>query len=244
MEYGEKGLNDTASALRAEGISYSVQEGSQSIIDNFGKVVYITFDLTATPLTDEQNSRSIEVIKNAVTAERNNGADLVVVLLHWNTRKRQRDSLSSDYLDGTISKYEEHFDAYNKELARAAIGDGVSGADLVVGYGSRVPQGIESYNGKMIVYETGDLSYSGELDESYPNAKTGFLFRQTFIKTAQGVKSQSYRIMPIINTSEEALYLPTLVFDERADAIIDNLIYQSRYFGNAITEFNHIRINK
>lgn len=244
MEYGEKGLNDTASALREEGISYSVQIGSQSITDNFGKVVYITFDLTDTPVTDEQNARSIEVIKNAVSAERNNGADLVVVLLHWNTRQRQRDTLSSDYLGDTVSKYEEHFDAYNKEIARAAIGDGVSGADLVVGYGSRVPQGIESYNGKMIVYETGDLSFVGEEDESYPNSKTGFLFRQTFVKASHGVKSQSYRIMPIINTSEDALYLPTLVFDERADAIIDNLVYQSRYFGNAITDFNYIRIKK
>lgn len=244
MEYGENGLNDTASALRGEGISYSVQQGSQSINDNFGKVVYITFDLTDTPVTDEQNERSVEVIKNAVSAERMNGADLVIVLLHWNTRQRKSDTLSSDYLGDTVSQYEEHFDAYNKEIARGAIGDGTSGADLVVGYGSRVPQGIESYNGKMIVYETGDLSYVGEEDESYPNSKTGFLFRQTFVKTAGGVKSQSYRIMPIINTSDDALYLPTLVFDERADAIIDNLVYQSRYFGNAITDFNYIRIKK
>ncbi len=244
MEYGEDGLNETAKALKDNGISYSVHTSSQSIADDFGKVVYITFDLTETPITDEQKDRNKEVIKNAVSAERENGADLVIVLIHWNTRQRKADTLSSDYLGSTISEYEAHFDAYNKEIARAAIGDGVSGADLVVGYGSRVAQGIESYNNKMIVYETGDLSYSGSVDEEMKNTNYAFLFRQTFVKDTTGIRSLSYRIIPIVNTTQENLYLPQLVFDERADEIINNLVYQSRYFGNAITNFNYIRITK
>ncbi len=244
MEYGENGLNETAKALKDNGISYSVHTGSQSLSDDFGKVVYITFDLTETPVTDEQKDRNKEVIKNAVSAERENGAELVIVLIHWNTRQRKADTLSSDYLGSTISEYEAHFDAYNKEIARAAIGDGVSGADLVVGYGSRVAQGIESYNNKMIVYETGDLTYSGSVDAEMKNTNYAFLFRQTFVKDTTGIKSLSYRIIPIVNTTEENLYLPQLVFDERADEIVNNLVYQSRYFGNAITNFNYIRITK
>ena len=54
----------------------------------------------------------------------------------------------------------------------------------------------------------------------------------------------SYRIIPIVNTSEENPYLPMMVFDETADEIINNLVYQSRYFGNAITNFNYIKITK
>lgn len=244
MDYGEKGFDETVKALRENGISYSVQEGSQSVNSDFGKVVYITFDLTDTPVTDEQKERNKEVIKNAVEAERTNGADLVIVLLHWNTRQRKADSLSSDYLGTAISVYEPHFDAYNKEIARAAIGNGVSGADLVVGYGSRVAQGIESYNNKFIVYETGDLTYSGALDEEQKNTNYSFIFRQTFVKDGSAVKSLSYRIIPIVNTSEDNLYLPTPVFDERAEEIIENLVYQSRYFSNAITDFNYIKIEK
>ncbi len=244
MEYGETGLNETVKALKENGISYSVQEGAQSIATSFGKVVYITFDLTDTPVTDEQALRNKEVIRNAVATERDNGADLIVVLLHWNTRQRKTDTLASDYLGTTISEYEAHFDAYNKDIARAAIGDGVSGADLVVGYGSRVAQGIESYNNKMIVYQTGDLSYSGNVDTEMKNTSYSFLFRQTFAKDNVGVKSHSYRIIPIVNTTPDNLYLPQLVFDEKADEIINNLVYQSRYFGNAITNFNYIKINK
>lgn len=244
MEYGEDGFNETVKALKDNGISYSVQESSQSLSTDFGKVVYITFDLTDTPVTDEQKERNKEVIRTAVTREREMGADLVMVLLHWNTRQRQSDSLSADYLGSTLSKYEPHFDAYNKEIARAAIGDGVTGADLVVGYGSRVAQGIESYNNKMIVYQTGDLSYRGSIDSEMKNTDQAFLFRQTFIKDATGIKPLSYRIIPIVNTTEEDHCLPQIVFDERADKIIEDLIYQSRYFGNPITNFNYIRITK
>ncbi len=244
MDYGETGFNDTVKALHDNGISYSVQEGAQSISSDFGKVVYITFDLTETPVTDEQAERNKEIIKKAVETERSNGADLVVVLLHWNTRQRKSDALSADYLGTAVSVYEPHFDAYNKEIARAAIGNGTNGADLVVGYGSRVAQGIESYNNKFIVYETGDLTYSGTLDTEMKNTEYAFLFRQTFAKTENGVKSLSYRIIPLVNTSEDELYLPTPVFDERADTVIENLVYESRYFGNAITNFNYIKIEK
>ncbi len=241
MDYGQKGFDDTVKALHDSGISYSVQEGSQSVNSDFGKVVYITFDLTETDVTDEQKERNKEVIKNAVETEKISGADLVIVMLHWNTRQRKTDSLSSDYLGTAISVYEPHFDAYNKEIGRLAISNG---ADLVVGYGSRVAQGIEEYNGKYIVYETGDLSYSGTLDSEQKNTEKAFLFRQTFKKTASGIKPLSYRIIPVINTSEDNLYLPTLVFDEKADEIIENLVYESRYFSNAITDFNYIRIEK
>ncbi len=244
MDYGDEGFDETVKALRESGISYSVQEGSQAITSDFGRVVYITFDLTDTPVTDEQAERNKEVVRTAVERERTAGADLVVVLLHWNTRQRKADALISDYLGTAVSEYESHFDAYNKEIARAAIGNGTSGADLVVGYGSRVLQGIEYYNGKYIVYETGDLTYSGTLDPDKKDTSYAFLFRQTFKKEGSTVKPVSYRIIPIVNTSEDNLYLPTITFDETADAIVEKLVYESRYFGNAITDFNYIRIKK
>ena len=241
MDYGEEGFNETVKALRDNGISYSVQEGSQNITSDFGRVVYITFDITETPVTDEQKARNEEVIKTAVETEKSNGADLIAVLIHWNTRQRRSDALMSDYLGTAISEYEPHFDVYNKEIARAAIDNG---ADIVVGYGSRVAQGIESYKNKFIVYETGDLTYSGAIDSDMKNTNYAFLFRQTFAKDGSTIKPLSYRIIPIVNTSEDNLYLPRMVFDERADEIVENLIYQSRYFSNAITDFNYIKITK
>ncbi|MBE6700557.1 MAG: hypothetical protein E7582_01520 [Ruminococcaceae bacterium] len=241
MEYGDTGFNDTVKVLRENGISYSVQEGSQGIQTDFGKVVYITFDLRDTPVTLEQKTRNEEVIKNAVKVERENGATLIIVQIHWNTRQRVSDALVSDYLGNTISEYEAHFDVYNKEIAQASID---AGADLVVGYGARVLQGIQLYKDKMIVLSTGDLSYSGGVDSTMKNTDYSFLFRQTFKKDENSVKSVSYRIIPIINTSSENPYLPEIVFDERADKVIETLVYQSRYFGNAIKDFNYIKIAK
>lgn len=248
MEYGQIGFDETIKSLKdnspaGSDILYSVQTSSQSKVTDFGKIVYITFDLTDTPVTDEQKEINKQVIKNAVTNERENGADVVIALLHWNTRQRKGET--DDYLGAATSEYEAHFDAYNKEIARAAIGDGKSGADLVVGYGARVAQGIEKRNNKMIVYNPGDLTYSGSLDPEKKNTDLAFLFRQTFVKDSVGVTSVSYRIIPIVNTTEEDKYLPQPVFDERADKVIDNLIYQSRYFGdNSITSFNYIKIEK
>ncbi len=246
MEYGEDGLNETAKALKDNGISYSIQESSQSVTSDFGKVVYITFDLTDTPVSDEQRDRNKEVVKNAITAERENGAELVIVMLHWNTRQRASESPSADYLGTQVSAYEAHFDAYNKDIARAAIGSGVGGADLVVGYGSRVAQGIELYNNKMIVYSTGDLSYSGELEEGKKNTDYSFLFRQTFAKGDNGMQSLSFRVIPVVNTSEESLYCPQPVFDSQADEIIDIIAKQSSYFANPLDadDLNYIKINK
>lgn len=245
LEYGNKGLNDTMNALKEQGISYSIQEDSQALDTAFGKVVCITFDLTKTPVTDEQNARNKEVIKMVVDAEREEGADFVAVFLHWNTRQRENDSQYAGYLGSMVSEYEPHFDAYNKEIARAAIGDGYSGADLVVGYGSRVAQGIERYNNKMIVYCPGDLTYSGNVDSEMKDTNYSFLFRQTFVKSDKGNESISYRIIPIVNTTEEDPYLPEIVFDDTADEIIENLVYQSSYFGEkSIKDFNYIKITK
>lgn len=240
MEYGEEGFNETVKALRDNGVSCSVQESSQYVDSEFGKIVYITFDITGNPVTEAQNQENVTKVKEAVLRERESGADLVIVQIHWDTRVRKGyDDYATPFI---TSDYEQHFDRYNLLIARSAIDNG---ADLVVGYGSRVTQGIESYNDKFIVYETGDLTYSGSVDSTMNNTDCGFLFRQTFAKDANGsVRSLSYRLMPIVNTSEDNLYVPQLVFDERADEIIETVLDQSKYFSNALKSFNYIKITK
>ncbi len=245
LDYNEKGYKDTVDALKKNGISSSQHEGAEFFDTEFGKVVYITYDLTGTEVSDSQKATNVEVISRAVQNERENGADLVVVQLHWNTRERV-SAESSDYVgektkDYSVSVYEPHFDAYNKDIARAAI---KAGADLVVGTGTHVAQGIELYEGKYIVYSQGDLVYTGKLDTDVANTAFSFLFRQTFEKTSNGVKVLSTRIIPVVNNSEASRFCPTPVFDEAADSIIDTLVYQSHWFTNAIKSFNYIKINK
>ena len=245
LDYNEQGYKDTVDALKKNGISSSQHEGAEFIDTEFGKVVYITYDLTGTEVSDSQKSKNVDIISRAVQNERENGANLIIVQLHWNTRERV-SSTSSDYVgektkEYNVSVYEPHFDAYNKDIARAAI---KAGADLVVGTGTHVAQGVELYEGKYIVYSQGDLVYTGKLDSDVANTAFTFLFRQTFEKTSNGVKVLSTRIVPVVNNSESSRFCPTPVFDASADSIVDTLVYQSHWFTNAIKSFNYIKIDK
>ena len=239
LDYGQAGYDDTVKALSDNGITYSVQEGSAFNDTAFGKVVYITFDLTDTEVSIAQKDKNCDVISAAVNSERENGADLIVVQLHWNTRLRKSTAFSADYLGTVTSPYEQHFDAFNKEIGRAAIR---AGADLVVGTGAHVLQGIELYRDRYIVYSSGNLTYSGSLDSEQANTAYSFLFRQTFVKENGENKVLSTRIIPVVNNSLDSPLCPTPVFDERADDIVEMLTYQSSYFADAIKEFNYVKI--
>ncbi len=241
MDYGETGYHDTVTALDAVGISSSSQAGTGTLDTAFGKVVYITYDLTDEEVSIAGKDRSVSKIRQAVEAERENGADLVVVMLHMNTRRRESTAFSADYLGTVISSYEQHFDAFNKEIARAAIS---AGADLVVGTGAHVLQGIELYRDKFIVYSPGDVSYSGSLDSEEANTAYSFLFTQTFKKENGENKTLSWRVVPFVNTSVDEPYAPTVVFDSSAETVVDMLKYQSSYFATPITDFNYIKIEK
>ncbi len=241
MDYGETGFDDTVSALSNNGISYSVNNGTSFLDTEFGKIVYITCDLTDEEVSIAGKDRSVAKIKQMVEVERENGAELVIVMLHWNTRKRESTAFSADYLGTVISPYEAHFDAFNKDIARGAI---TAGADLVVGTGAHVLQGIELYKDKFIVYNPGNLSYPLNLDSEEANTAYSFLFSQTFVKEGEKVKTLSWRVIPVVNTETSEPYAPTPVFDEEADKIIDILEYQSSYFAKSITDFNYIEIKK
>jgi len=245
LDYNDAGYRDTVDALKAQGISSSQHEGVEFFDTEFGKVVYITYDLTSTEVSDNQKAKNADIIRTRVERERENGADLVIVMMHWNTRQRV-SSTSSDYIgeasrEFKVSAYEPHFDAYNKDIARAAIN---AGADLVVGTGTHVAQGIELYEGKYIVYCPGDLVYSGRLEDDVANTAYSFLFKQTFEKSERGTRVLSTRIVPVVNNSESAKLCPTPVFDKTADTIVETLVYQSHWFTEAIESFNYIKISK
>jgi hypothetical protein len=70
MDYGEAGYQDTLVTLADNSISYSVHNGSSFKDTAFGKVVYITFDLTDTPVTDEQKDKNKEVVKKSALEEK------------------------------------------------------------------------------------------------------------------------------------------------------------------------------
>lgn len=238
--YGSAGYSDTVQALSENGISYSANGASCAIDSSFGHIVYISFDLSGLPVTTAQNEKNKAVISAAVESEKEKGADLVVVMLNYDTRLRTSDSISSSYKGTETSVYEPHFDAFNRQIGEAAID---AGADLVVGTGSKVIQGIKEYKGKYIVCSLGTLTDS-TVESGHTNTQYSFLFRQTFTRENGVVKSSGVRIIPIVNTSEEEPFLPTPVLDASADEIIDILEYESRYFSDPIKNYSYIKITK
>ena len=245
LDYGQEGYNDTVRVLSENGISYSVHNGSGYRDTSYGKVVYISADLTDSEVTVAARDRNRELVKTLIEREREDGAELIVLQLCWNTRLREdvepNFEINADYVGTVTSAYEQHMDAFNKEIARDAIR---AGADVVVGTGSHVLQGIEEYQGKYIVYSPGNLSYSGNLDTEQPNTAYAYLFQVTFEKVNGQNQVLSTRVIPVVNNSSESPYLPTPVFDTRADTIIDMLVFQSSYFTNPIKAFDYVKIEK
>jgi len=241
LDYGQTGYDDTVQVLAENGIS----NGWGYRDTAYGKVAYVSADLTASEVTVAAKDENKELIRRLVETERENGADLVILQLRWNTRLREdvepNREINADYVGTVTSAYEQHMDAFNKEIAREAIR---AGADLVVGTGSHVLQGIEQYQGKYIVYSPGNLTYSGSLDTEQPNTAYAYLFQVTFEKVDGKNQVASTRVIPIVNNSSESPLLPTPVFDDRADTIVDMLVFQSSYFTDAIKEFDYVKYDK
>ena len=243
MDYGNEGLRDTQKALEENGILCSYDG---VVTSEFGKVAYVTCDISGTEVSDSQKIENVSNIKAMVQSAKEGGASLVILTVNWNTRQRVSET-SSDYVGESngnyvISGYEPHFDAYNKDIARGAID---AGADLVVGTGTHVPQGIELWKGRYIVYSPGNLSCGERHDESAQGTDTAFLAQVSFVrKTDNSVICKPITIYPVINASAESSFVPSIVFDKDADDIINTLIKQSGWFTNKITSFDYVKIEK
>ncbi len=105
---------------------------------------------------DENNfgriKRKIEEAKNM--------ADIVIVSAHWGPNMRQRPTMQF------------------KKFAHASID---AGADIFHGHSAHIFQGIEIYNGKLIMYDAGDFVDDYAVDPELRNDQT-FLFSVTLSK--------------------------------------------------------------
>ena len=90
-----------------------------------------------------------------IRAARRAGADLVIPFMHWGWEGEPQPS------------------ARQRQLAHLMID---SGADLVVGGHPHVTQGVEYYQGRLIVYSLGNFVFDGF---DHPAAKSGWLLRLT-----------------------------------------------------------------
>jgi len=117
------------------------------------------------------NPPTLQVVAQAVAGARAQGAQIVILSLHWGPNMRLRPP--------------QHF----RQFARAALERGV---DLVYGHSAHIFQGVEAAQGKPILYDTGDFLDDYVVDPVLRNDQSLIFFAAV---DAQGVRE--LRLVPV-----------------------------------------------
>lgn len=197
-DYGSESFTDTKNYLNeANIINFGYEETAVVEIKGVKIGLVGTYELAAGIECKEQMIENINKVKDE-------GAVIVIVNFHWGIER------------------EYYPNAIQKELAHAAID---SGADLVVGHHPHVLQGIETYNGKKIVYSLGNFCFGGNKN---PSDKDTMIFQQTFTVKGDEVledEDENVNIIPCslssISTSND--YQPTILEGDEAQRVLDKI---------------------
>ncbi len=200
-DYGEASFEDTKNILTENGI-INFAGSDVAIAEKDG--IRIGFVGTNT----QRYSGKEEVIQNINLLKEEN-VDLLIAVFHWGD---EREALPN----------EEQIN-----LAHTAIDNG---ADLVLGHHPHVLQGIESYNGKYIVYSLGNFSFGGIKN---PYDKDTMIFNQVFyFRDGKLLDIDNTSIIPCSMTSAERgnNYQPTPLFGDEFTRVKEKIIERSKDF--------------
>lgn len=167
LDFGERGLRDTVKYLSKAGIAYvgagkNETEAAAPVVFSAGSFRVAMIALTdneppfaAGPRTPGTNyfdlsdeKKALDKLAIMMAAAGQSGADVTVLSLHWGPNM--------------VTIPPEHF----RRFARAAIDMGV---DIVHGHSAHVFQGVERYQGGLILYDTGDFLDDYAIDPVYRN---------------------------------------------------------------------------
>ncbi|MGE0736585.1 MAG: CapA family protein [Alphaproteobacteria bacterium] len=223
LDFGIRGLHDTLRALDGAKIAHAgagetaldadrpvifdvsgLKIGALSATDNLPEFAartkrpgtnFMRFDLGGDGLTR---------VARAVRDARGQGAQLVVLSLHWGPNMRQRP----------IQRF--------KDFAHAAIDAGV---DVLHGHSAHLVQGVEYYNGGLIMYDTGNM-----IDDywKFPFLPDNWSF--VFLLEVEDARPVRLRMVPVRQKP-----LPIgLARDATAVAIVERMIALSRELGTEL----------
>jgi len=142
-----------------------------------------------------------QLIKN-IQKVKEEGAVITIVSFHWGI---ETENYPTDV---------------QKELGHIAVD---SGADLVVGHHPHVLQGIETYNGKKIVYSLGNFCFGGNKN---PKDKDTMIFQQTFtVQDGELVLDENINIIPcsISSVSTQNNYQPIILQGSEAERVLKKI---------------------
>ena len=195
-DYGQTGYEDTIRYLEEAGI-VTFGYDRTAIMDVNGISVGLVgiYELA-------EGIGKMDQVKELTEQIRQQGAQLVIVSFHWGTEK-------ANYPDDI-----------QKALAHAAID---SGADLVLGHHPHVLQGIETYQGKKIVYSLGNFCFGGNKN---PKDKDTLIYQQTFtFEEGKLVEDENIALIPclISSVNEYNNYQPVLAQEQDEERILQRV---------------------
>ncbi len=206
MDYGPDALDDTLKSLRSAGIAHvgagkTLNEASMPAAFRIRNIntAFLAFSNTfprefwAKKESPGTFFGSDWAVKRAVKAA--SGTGPLIVSFHWGEE---------------LARQPKEYQIY---LAHLAID---SGADLVVGHHPHVPQPIEIYRGRPILYSLGNFSFG-----SYSSNATEGLMVKAFIR-ADGTSSR-LEIYPLLVDNARVAFKPLLLSGSEGRAVFDSI---------------------
>jgi len=216
-DYGPESLVDTKNALDAAGILYAINDTISYYTTDEGMVVA----MVSASITASTTSRDHYLLEGVAEAK-NQGADLVIASCHWGI---EGDHYPTDY---------------QRDLGKRLID---AGADLVVGHHPHVLQGVEEYNGKIIIYSLGNFSFGANRN---PADKDTAVYQQTFTFIDGELQTDiTAKIIPSRLSGHDTYndFQPMIAEGEKASAILDRMNeYSKEYSGVFFDEEGNLLI--
>ena len=175
-DFGAVGPKDTADALDAVGVAYGLMDEAKIVTTPHGLKlgIYCTFDKSFLPKEDKALA--------AIAQLKEEGADYIICAFHWGIELKYRPT------DKQVA------------LAHACID---AGADMIYGSHPHCLQPIEEYNGGLILYSMGELSFGGHTSPSDPDSA---IVQVTMRRDPDGtVSHEGYTIIPCCVSSRPVL---------------------------------------
>uniref|UniRef100_UPI00311A4D79 CapA family protein n=1 Tax=Lactonifactor longoviformis TaxID=341220 RepID=UPI00311A4D79 len=195
-DYGESSYEDTVKYLEEANITTFGYDKTAVMEIKGLKVGLVGIYVLADGMERE------EQLKTNIAAVKEQGANLVIVSFHWG---EERATVPNEI---------------QKDLAHIAVDNG---ADLVVGHHPHVLQGIETYNGKKIVYSLGNFCFGGNKN---PSDKDTMIFQQTFtFLDGKLQEDETVNIIPcsISSSSSRNNYQPTPAEGDEKTRIMEKI---------------------
>lgn len=195
-DYGMQSLEDTKQYLNEAGVTHFGYEETAIYECKGVKIGLIGIYVLPDGLGRMQQ------LKDHIQKVKSEGAVITIVNFHW--------GIEREYYPNDVQK----------QLAHAAIDNG---ADLVIGEHPHVIQGIETYNGKKIVYSMGNFCFGGNKN---PSDKDSMIFQQTFtIRDGKILSYDDFNAIPcsISSVTNVNDYQPTILEGAEAERVLNKI---------------------